>query len=121
MSARPWNTVAERNILLDLMELLLQAMDEENVAEADNLDDYWKDFWEGDDMDVDSLPSVDSNDPIEDLDFGEEELFDLIRDLIWMTVVYGEFILEDLQSNVQFNTQHLQIHHLSEVKCVDDF
>jgi hypothetical protein len=121
MSARPWNAVAKRNILLDLMELLLQAMDEENAAEAEDLDDYWKDFWEGDDMDVNSLSSVDSDDPIEDLDFGEDEPVDLIGDLISMTVVYGEFILEDLQSNVQFNTRHLQIHHLSEVKCVDDF
>jgi hypothetical protein len=53
-------------------------MDKENLAEADNLDDYLMDFWEGDDMDVDTLPSVESNDPIEDLDFAEEEPFDLI-------------------------------------------
>jgi hypothetical protein len=38
-----------------------------------------------------------------------------------MTVAYGEYILEDLQSNVQFNTQHLQIDLLSEFKCVEDF
>jgi hypothetical protein len=107
MSARPWNTVAKRNFLLDLMELLLQAMDKENVAEADNLDDDLMDFWEGDNMDVDTLPSVESDDPIEDLDFGEEELFDLIRDLLLMTVVYREYILADLQSNVQFNKRHL--------------
>jgi hypothetical protein len=44
MSARPWNTVAKRNILLDLMELLLQAMDRENVAKADNLDDLFGDL-----------------------------------------------------------------------------
>jgi hypothetical protein len=69
MLARPWNTVAERNILLNLMELLLQAINEENMAEADNLDDYLMNFWEGDDMDVDTLPSVESNDPIEVFNF----------------------------------------------------
>jgi hypothetical protein len=96
-------------------------MDKENLAEADNLDDYLMDFWEGDDMDVDTLPSVESNDPIEDLDFAEEEPFDLIWDLLLVTVVYGEYFLEDLQSNVQFNTWHLRIDLFSEVKCVDDF
>jgi hypothetical protein len=46
------------------MELLLQAMDKENVAEADDLDDYLMDFWEGDNMDVDTLPSVESDDQL---------------------------------------------------------
>jgi hypothetical protein len=119
MSAQPWNTIAKRNILLDLMEFLLQAMDEENKGE--NLDDYLMGFLEDDNMDVDTLPSVESNDPIEDLDFGEEEPFDLIRDLLLMTVSYGEYFLENLQSNVQFNTQHLRIDLLSEVECVADF
>jgi DDE superfamily endonuclease len=119
MSAQPWNTIAERNILIDLMELLLQEMDKENVVEADNLDDYLMDFWEGDDMDVDD--PIEDLVPIEDLDFREEEPFDLIGDLLLMMVVYGEYILEDLQSNVQFNTQHLRIDLLSEVKCVDSF
>jgi hypothetical protein len=96
MLARPWNTVAKRNILLDLMELLLQAMNKENKGKANNLNDYLMGFLEGDNIDVNTLPSVESNDPIEDLDFGEEELFDLIRDLLSMTVSYGEYILEDL-------------------------
>jgi hypothetical protein len=30
VSMIPWNTVAERNILMDLMELLLQEMEEDN-------------------------------------------------------------------------------------------
>jgi hypothetical protein len=50
MSARPWNTIAKRSILYDLMELLVQEMDEENEGNADNLDNYLMDFWEGDDM-----------------------------------------------------------------------
>jgi hypothetical protein len=115
MLARPWNTIAERNIL-DLMELLL---DKENEGKANNLDNYLMGFLEGDDMDVNTLPSVESDDPIED--FGEEEPFDLIRDLLLMTVSYGEYILEDLQANVQFNTQHLRIDLLSEVECMGDF
>jgi hypothetical protein len=32
MLAQPWNTVAERNILMDLMELLLQVMEEAMLA-----------------------------------------------------------------------------------------
>jgi hypothetical protein len=32
MSARPWDTDAERNILIDLIELLLQEMDGEPRA-----------------------------------------------------------------------------------------
>jgi hypothetical protein len=40
--------------------------------------------------------SVDSNDPIEDLDpaFGEEDAFDAINTLLPLTVVYGEYILQ---------------------------
>jgi hypothetical protein len=49
MSARPWNTVAKRNILVDLMELLLNAMEEDSRGNADNLDKYMMDFGEGDD------------------------------------------------------------------------
>jgi hypothetical protein len=107
MLARPWNTCAERSILYDLMEILVQEMDEENKGDVDDLDDYLMDFCVGDDMVVDTLPSVESDDPIEDLDFGEETSFDLIRELLPMTVVYGEYILADLQSNVEFNTRHL--------------
>jgi hypothetical protein len=84
MSAQPWNTGAERSILYDLMELLVQDMDKENKGNVDNLDDYLMDFCEGDDMDVDT---VESDDPIEDLDFGEETSFDLIRELLPLTVV----------------------------------
>jgi hypothetical protein len=61
-------------------------------------------FCEVDEMDVDTLPSVESDDPIEDLDFGEETSFDLIGELLPMTMVYGEYILANLQSNVEFNT-----------------
>jgi hypothetical protein len=70
-----------------------------------------------------TLPSVDSNDPIEDLDptFGEEDAFDAINTLLPLTVVYGEYILADQQSNVEFNSQHLQLPLLSDVECVDDF
>jgi hypothetical protein len=39
ISTRPWNTVAERNILMDLMELLLKAMEEDNGTNVGNLDD----------------------------------------------------------------------------------
>jgi hypothetical protein len=59
--------------------------------------------------------------PINDLDFGEETSFDLIRELLPMTAVYREYILANLQSNVEFNTQHLQIDQLSEVECVNNF
>jgi hypothetical protein len=89
------------------MELLVQEMDKENKGDADNLDDYLMDFCEGDNMDVTTLPSVESDDPIKDLDFGEETSFDLIRELLPVMVVYREYILADLKSNVEFNTQHL--------------
>jgi hypothetical protein len=45
MSAQPWNTVAERNILMDLMELLLKAMEKDNGANVGNLDNYLMGFW----------------------------------------------------------------------------
>jgi hypothetical protein len=102
MSTRPWNTAAERSILMDLMELLVQEMDEEDQVEANNLDDDLMDFWEGHDMDVNTLPSVESDDPIEDIDFAEdldftdEEPFDSTGELLLMTVVYGQYILQDL-------------------------
>jgi hypothetical protein len=51
-------------------------------------------FWEGDViMDLDTLPSVASHDPIEDLDitFREEDAFDAIGCLLPLTVVYGEY------------------------------
>jgi hypothetical protein len=121
MSTPPWHTIAKRNILFDLMELLLQAIEEGTVDNANTLDEYLMDFWEGDDMDVDTLPSVESDDLIEDLDFGEETSFDLIRELLPLTVVYREYILLDLQSNVEFNTWHLQLNQLSEVECIDNF
>jgi hypothetical protein len=38
------NTVGERNILMDLMELLLTAMEEDNGANVGNLDDYLMGF-----------------------------------------------------------------------------
>jgi hypothetical protein len=113
MLAQTWNTSAKRIVLYDLMELLVQEMDKENEGNADNLDDYLMDFCEGDDMDINTLPSVELDDPIEDLDFGEETSFDLIRELLPLTVVYREYILANLQSNVEFNTQHLQIDQLS--------
>jgi hypothetical protein len=46
MSARSWNTFAERNILMDLMELLLQAMEEDNRANVGKLDDYLMVFFD---------------------------------------------------------------------------
>jgi hypothetical protein len=56
MSAQPWNTIAERNILMDLMELLFHEMDEEDNSNADNLDNYLMGFWEGDvNMDLNTL------------------------------------------------------------------
>jgi hypothetical protein len=131
MLARPWNTIAKRNILMDLMELLFHEMGKEYNGNADNLDNYLMGFWEGDDdMDLSTLPSVDSDDPIEDLDptfgeeedvFGEEDKFDAINTLLPLMVVYGEYIVTDLQSNVEFNSQHLRITLLSDVECVDDF
>jgi hypothetical protein len=59
MLARPRNTVAKRNILIDLMELLLQEMDRENEGDANNLDDYLMGFSTNRmtyDMDVRTLP-----------------------------------------------------------------
>jgi hypothetical protein len=44
MSTQPWNTVAKRNILINLMEILLQEMDGENKGDANNLDDYLMGF-----------------------------------------------------------------------------
>jgi hypothetical protein len=44
MSAQPWNTIAKRNILIDLMELLLQEMDRENEGDANRLDDFLMGF-----------------------------------------------------------------------------
>jgi hypothetical protein len=93
---------------MDLMELLVQEMDEEDVVEADNLDDYLMEFWK-------TLPSVESEDPIEDLDFVDGEPFDSVGELLQMTVFHGEYILEDLQLNVQFSKQHLRIDLLSEL------
>jgi hypothetical protein len=46
-------------------------------------------FWEGDvNMDLNTLPSVESNDPIEDLDlsFREDNTFDVMDTLLPMTV-----------------------------------
>jgi hypothetical protein len=41
------------------MEILVRAMEEDNVNDASNLDKYLMDFWEGDDnMDVDTLTSI---------------------------------------------------------------
>jgi hypothetical protein len=34
-------------------------------------------------------------------------------------VVYGEYVLNNLQSNVDY--KHLQIAHLSDIECIDDF
>jgi hypothetical protein len=41
--------------------------------------------------------------------------------LVPLTVVCGEYLLDDLQTNVVFNSQHLQIALLSDVECMDDF
>jgi hypothetical protein len=49
------------------MELLVQR-DGQDKGNADSLDNYLMNFCEGDDMDVNTLPSVESDDPIEDLD-----------------------------------------------------
>jgi hypothetical protein len=106
------------------MEMVLKAMEEENVVNANNLDDYLRDFWEGDDdMDVNTLSSIESNDPIDDLDlsFGEEETFDLMGTTLPLTVVYGEYVLTDLQSNMDFNVLHLQIAHLSDIESINHF
>jgi hypothetical protein len=73
-----------------LMELLLQEMDEDNGGNASTLDDYLMGFWEGGvNMDLNTIPSVDSDDPTEDLDltFGEEDMFDAIGTLLPLTVV----------------------------------
>jgi hypothetical protein len=44
MSAQPWNTVAKRNILINLMELLLQESSKRWTGNANNLDDYLMGF-----------------------------------------------------------------------------
>jgi hypothetical protein len=75
MSPQPWNTVSERNILMDLMELILQAMEEDNRANVSNLDNYLMGLQVGDDdMDSNTLPSVESDKPIDDLDLSKTHL-----------------------------------------------
>jgi hypothetical protein len=46
-------------------------------------------FWEGDEMDVNTLHSVESNDPNADLDFREDDIFVVISTLLPLTIVYG--------------------------------
>jgi hypothetical protein len=117
MSAQPWNTVAAGTNLMDLMELLLKLMEEDNRANAGDLDNYLMGCWEGDDsMDANTLPLLNLMIQLYDLD-----LFDLMGTLIPLTVVYREYILDDLQTNVVFNSQHLHIAHLSDVECMDNF
>jgi hypothetical protein len=107
-----------------LMELLVQAMEEDSRANVGNLDNYLMGFWEGDDdMDAEKLPSVESKNPIDDIDlsFREEDTFDLMGTLLPLMVVYREYLQDDLQTNVVFNSQHLRIALLSDVECVDNF
>jgi hypothetical protein len=58
MSARPWNTVAERKILLDLMGIILQTTGEEYRRATAIFNDYLTDFTDGDEngMDTNSVP-----------------------------------------------------------------
>jgi hypothetical protein len=86
-----WNVTECNNteLLIQEMELLVQEMDNENEGDANNLDDYLMGFWEGDDMDVDTCFSFESDDPIADFDFGEDDTFDVIGTLLPLTVVYG--------------------------------
>jgi hypothetical protein len=72
-------------------------------------------------MDADTPPSVESDNPIDDLDlsFGDKDV--LIGTLLPLTVVYREYILDELQTNVVFNSQHLQIALLSDVECMENF
>jgi hypothetical protein len=115
MSAWPWK------ILVDLVEFLLKTMEEEYGRATGILDNYLTDFT---DMDLDSLPSlevdydlIDNNDVLD----GMEETFDVMETLIPLMITYSQFVLQDLESHVEFNMQHLRIDDLSEVECVDDF
>jgi hypothetical protein len=48
MLAQPWNTIAKRKILVDLMELLLKTMEEEYRGTTGNLDNDLTEFTDDD-------------------------------------------------------------------------
>jgi hypothetical protein len=126
MSARPWNTVAKQKILFDLMGLLLKTTEEEYGRATGIFNNYLTDFTDAgkNSMDTNSLPSLEvDNDLIDDSDVldGMEETFDPMETLILITITYRKFLLQDLESIVEFNMQHLHIDNLSKVECVNDF
>jgi hypothetical protein len=125
MSARPWNTVAKRKILLDLMGKILQTTEEQYGRATAIFNDYLNEFTDANDlgMDIDSLLSLeDGGDLLDDNDVldGMENTFDPMESLVPITITYRKFLLQDLESNVDFNIGHLHIDNLSEVECVDE-
>jgi hypothetical protein len=58
MSARPWNTISKRKILLDLMGMILKTTGEEYGRATAIFNDYLTDFTDGNKngMDTNSLP-----------------------------------------------------------------
>jgi hypothetical protein len=105
MSTRQWNTVAERDNLVSLVDLCMHLLDEDDDVEFDKIDlDPGNEL---NDMDVVSLDSIEmDNDPIDipDLVYDTDDAFDELDVMFAATTAYGQYILQDLESNIDFTT-----------------
>jgi hypothetical protein len=114
--------VAERDNLVSLVDLCMQLLEEDDDVEFNKIDlDPGNEL---NDMDVESLDSIDmDNDPIEipDLVFDTDNAFDELDVMFAATTAYGQYILQDLESNIDFTKPPLRVANLSDVECVDNF
>jgi hypothetical protein len=127
MSARPWNTAAERDILVALLEKCNELLEEEEEEEEDEEPDEMEvDFGEEEEVDLLSLDSFESIGTLVDIDFddlstGSDDSFDEVDELFQVTYGYGKLILDNLETTINFNRPPLRVADLSDVECIDDF